>query len=84
MDRQGSGHPTVKPIKLLRYLVKLVCPRGGTVLDPFAGSGTMGDAALAEGRNAILIELGDDYIEDIRNRNNARKDLFGRPAHTNR
>lgn len=84
VDRQGSNHPTVKPIDLIRYLVKLVCPIGGTVLDPFAGSGTTGDAALAEGRNAILVELGDDYIVDIQKRNAAKKDLFGRPVHTNR
>ena len=44
-DRAGSKHPTVKPIALIRYLVKLVCPPGGTVLDPFAGSGTTGAAA---------------------------------------
>jgi site-specific DNA-methyltransferase (adenine-specific) len=64
-DRWGSRHPTVKPVELIRYLVKLVCPPGGTFLDPFAGSGTAGVAALAEGRNAILIEQDVGYIADI-------------------
>src|SRR6185436_17533840 len=53
-DRWGSRHPTVKPIKLIEWLVKLVTPPGGTVLDPFAGSGTTGVAAMATGRDAIL------------------------------
>ncbi len=67
-DRWGSRHPTVKPVELIRWLVKLVTPPGGLVLDPFAGSGTTGAAALAEGRNAILIEREDKYVEDIRKR----------------
>jgi site-specific DNA-methyltransferase (adenine-specific) len=67
-DRWGSRHPTVKPVELIRYLVKLVCPAGGTILDPFAGSGTAGVAALAEGRSAILIEQDATYIADIRER----------------
>jgi site-specific DNA-methyltransferase (adenine-specific) len=69
-DRAGSKHPTVKPIALLRWLVRLVTPPGGTVLDPFAGSGTTGAAALAEGRRAILIEREPEYIADIRRRLN--------------
>lgn len=44
-DRAGSKHPTVKPVALMRWLVRLVTPPGGTVLDPFAGSGTTGAAA---------------------------------------
>jgi site-specific DNA-methyltransferase (adenine-specific) len=67
-DRAGSKHPTIKPISLLRWLVRLVTPPGGTVLDPFAGSGTTGAAALAEGRRAILIEREAEYIADIRRR----------------
>ena len=62
------GHPTVKPIALMRWLVKLVCPEGGLVLDPFAGIGTTGLAAAAELRNAILIERELSYITDIRER----------------
>lgn len=67
-DRAGSKHPTVKPVALMRWLVRLVTPPGGTVLDPFAGSGTTAEAALAEGRAAILIEREAEYIADIRRR----------------
>ena len=67
-DRWGSRHPTVKPVELIEILVKLVCRQGGTFLDPFAGSGTAGVAALATGRNAILIEQDAGYIADIRAR----------------
>lgn len=57
--RGGSRniHATVKPIDLFRYLTRLVTPPGGVVLDPFAGSGTMGIAALLEGFRAHLVEL---------------------------
>lgn len=67
-DRWGSRHPTVKPVELVRYLVKLACPAGGLFVDPFAGSGTAGTAALAEDRNAILIEREPAYIADINER----------------
>jgi site-specific DNA-methyltransferase (adenine-specific) len=67
-DRWGSRHPTVKPVELMRWLVQLVTPSGGLVLDPFAGSGTTGAAALATGRNAILIEREEAYVADIRER----------------
>ena len=67
-DRWGSRHPTVKPTELICWLVKLVTPPGSTFIDPFAGSGTAGVAALATGRNAILIEREADYIADIRER----------------
>lgn len=67
-DRAGSKHPTVKPVALMRWLVRLVCPPGGVVLDPFAGSGTTGAAALAEGMGAVLIEAEAEYQADIRRR----------------
>jgi site-specific DNA-methyltransferase (adenine-specific) len=67
-DRWGSRHHTVKPVELMKWLVALVCPPGGTVLDPFAGSGTTGAAALATGREAILIEREAAYCDDIRER----------------
>lgn len=67
-DRWGSRHPTVKPVDLMRWLVPLVSPPGGLVLDPFAGSGTTGVAALATGRSAILIEREAEYLDDIRER----------------
>lgn len=68
VDRWGSKHPTVKPVELMKWLVQLVTPIGGTVLDPFAGSGTTGVSAMATGRNAILIEQSAEYCADIRAR----------------
>jgi site-specific DNA-methyltransferase (adenine-specific) len=67
-DRLGSKHPTVKPVDLIAYLCRLVTPPGGTVLDPFAGSGTTGMAAMREGFNAILIEREVEYVADIKRR----------------
>ena len=64
-DRAGSKHPTVKPVALMRYLVRLVTPPGGTVLDPFAGSGTTLQAAVEEGFRVIGIEQDETYIGDI-------------------
>lgn len=64
-DRVGSKHPTVKPVDLMAWLVRMVTPPGGTVLDPFAGTGTTGIAALREGFNAILIEREEEYLGDI-------------------
>lgn len=64
-DRAGSKHPTVKPVSLMRWLVRMITPPGGLVLDPFAGSGTTGAAALAEGMSALLIEQDDEYVGDI-------------------
>ncbi len=67
-DRAGSRHPTVKPIALMRWLCRLVTPPGGTVLDPFAGTGTTGQAARDEGFDCILIEGDPRYAADIRRR----------------
>lgn len=58
-----NTHPTVKPIDLMRYLVKLVTPPGGIVLDPFLGSGTTGIAAILEGFDFIGIEQSPEYME---------------------
>ena len=67
-DRFGSRHPTVKPVDLMRWLVRLITPPGGVVLDPFAGTGTTGVAAVREGFDAILIEQSAEYVGDIRRR----------------
>ena len=56
-----NHHPTVKSIKLMRWLVRLICPKGGTVLDPFMGSGTTGCAAVDEEINFIGIERDPEY-----------------------
>jgi DNA modification methylase len=63
-----NNHPTVKPLALMRYLVRLITPPGGTVLEPFAGSGTTLMAAVMEGCNAIGCEITDEYIEIIERR----------------
>ncbi len=67
-DRIGSKHPTVKPVDLMRYLCRLVTPPGGMVLDPFAGTGTTGEAAWLEGFSATLIEREAQYVADIERR----------------
>jgi DNA modification methylase len=61
-------HPTVKPIALMRWLVRLVTPPGGTVLDPFAGSGTTGAAAMLEGFRFVGIEREPEYAAIARAR----------------
>jgi DNA modification methylase len=65
-DRAGSKHPTVKPTDLMQWLVRLVTPYEGIVLDPFAGTGSTGAAAILEGVDAVLIERDGTYIEDIK------------------
>jgi hypothetical protein len=69
---RGGGrrnhHPTVKPIALMRYLVRLITPPGGVVLDPFCGSGSTIAAAVLEGFNAVGIDLDPEYVEIARAR----------------
>jgi len=64
-ERPRAGevaHPTVKPLDLMRWLVRLVTPPGGTVLEPFAGSGTTAEACVIEGFQCIAIEREADYL----------------------
>jgi DNA modification methylase len=61
-------HPTVKPTQLMRYLIKLVTPEGGVVLDPFTGSGSTGKAALLDGYQFIGAELTEEYLPIIEGR----------------
>ncbi len=61
-------HPTVKPVDLMRWLIRLVTRAGDVVLDPFGGSGTTGVAALAEGRRVILVERDPRFAEIARAR----------------
>ena len=58
----GNNHPTVKPIALMEYLIKLITPPNGTVLDPFNGSGSTGCAAAGLGFNYVGIELDPNYV----------------------
>ena len=64
----GVQHPTVKPLAIMRWLIRLVTPPGGTVLDPFAGSGATIEAALIEGFSPIGIELEAEYLPLIQHR----------------
>lgn len=61
-------HPTVKPLELMRWLTRLICPPDGTVLDPFCGSGSTGAAALLEGRRFVGVERERQYIPIARAR----------------
>ena len=79
-DRNAGGladntHPTVKPTDLMRWLIRLVTPPGGIILDPFGGSGSTGLAARAENVRCILIEREPEYLEIIRDRL-AQQNLF--------
>ena len=65
LDRIGSKHPTIKPVDLMRWLVRLITPPGGLILEPFAGSGSTGIAALAEGFDCTMIDLEADHVADI-------------------
>lgn len=67
-DRLAANHPTVKPLDLMQYLCRLVTPKGGLILDPFAGTGTTGEAAWREGFSAILMECDEEYQGFIRQR----------------
>lgn len=68
-DREeGNKHPTVKPTTLMRYLCRLVTPSGGTILDPFAGSGSTGKAAKMEGFSFVGIEREKEYCEIAKKR----------------
>jgi DNA modification methylase len=64
----ANVHPTVKPVALMRHLVRLVTPPGGTVLDPFLGSGTTAVAATLEGFQWIGCEMTDEYLPIIKGR----------------
>jgi site-specific DNA-methyltransferase (adenine-specific) len=64
----GVAHPTVKPLALMQWLVRLVTPPGGTVLEPFAGSGTTVEAALVEGFDVLAIEREAGYLPLIQQR----------------
>jgi DNA modification methylase len=78
--KRGNHHPTVKPTDLMRYLCRLVTPPGGTVLDPFMGSGSTLKAAELEGFCAIGIELDPAYIEIAKRRIASDMPLFAEVA----
>jgi DNA modification methylase len=61
--RYKNHHPTVKPVALMRYLARLITPKGGVVLDPYMGSGSTGVACVLEGFNFIGVEMDKEYFE---------------------
>jgi site-specific DNA-methyltransferase (adenine-specific) len=73
---EGNNHPTVKPVALMRWLTRLVTPKGGIVLDPFMGSGSTALACDAEQFNFIGCELSPEYAEIARNRIAAAAGMF--------
>jgi site-specific DNA-methyltransferase (adenine-specific) len=66
--QKQNFHPTVKPTSLMEYLIKLVTPPNGTVLDPFTGSGSTGKAAILQGFDFIGIEMTEEYLPIIEGR----------------
>jgi site-specific DNA-methyltransferase (adenine-specific) len=84
----GNGHVTVKPIELMSYLVRLLTPKGGRTIDPFAGSGTTGMSAVLESVDAEIIEKNENYCETARQRvryaetnyQSLREDIYGDPS----
>ena len=75
----GTSHPTVKPLPLVRWLVRLVTPPGGLVLDPYAGTGPTGEACIIEGFRCVLIDRDPKAVELIRTRlrKDIQPDMFG-------
>ena len=80
-NKSGNNHPTVKPVELMKYLIKLVTPAGGKVLDPFNGSGSTGMAAVELGYDYVGCELDPDYVEIANKRISAWEKRFDTPAH---
>ena len=74
---ESNIHPTVKPVQLMRYLIRLVTPKGGTVLDPFLGSGTTAVAAIEEGVAWIGCEREAEYLDIIHARVSAAQPGLG-------
>jgi site-specific DNA-methyltransferase (adenine-specific) len=79
---EGNIHPTVKPLALMRYLVRLVTRKGGIVLDPFMGSGTTGVAAIQEGMNFVGIEKDPHYYEIASERIHKARPIEQKPKDT--
>lgn len=63
VNKRKNHHPTVKPTELMRYLIKMVTPKEGKVLDPFVGSGSTGKAAMLDGYSFVGIDMNKEYID---------------------
>jgi site-specific DNA-methyltransferase (adenine-specific) len=77
----ANAHPTVKPLALMRWLVRLVTPLDGLILDPFCGSGSTGAAAILEQRRFLGIERELDYVTIARTRISHWADHADDPPH---
>ena len=73
-----NHHPTVKPLALMTYLIKLITPPGGLVLDPFMGSGSTGVAAVRQDFRFLGVELNPEYLDIARRRIEKDAPLFNR------
>lgn len=73
----GVAHTTVKPLSVMRWLLRMVTPPGGTVLEPFAGSGTTVEAAMLEGFSCIAIEKDETYMPLIQARIDRQRETLG-------
>lgn len=90
MGVEENNHPTVKPVELMGYLIRLVTPEGGKVLDPFGGSGTTGMAAVLEQKEFVLVEKDEGSVNLAQNRieyveNNyqrVREKIYGDPSNS--
>ena len=76
----GNNHPTVKPVELMKYLIRLVTPKCGIVLDPFNGSGSTGMGAVELGMSYVGCELDPDYVEIAQKRIAAWEKKFDNPT----
>jgi len=75
LGKEKNTHPTVKPTELMRYLVRLITPPAGVVLDPFMGSGSTGRAAVLDGFSFIGIDQNAEYVEIAKKRVDAVDEL---------
>ena len=75
-EPRRNTHPTVKPVELMKYLCRLITPKGGTVLDPFMGSGSTGMAAVDEGFDFLGIEKEEEYFKIAKNRIDSQSPLM--------
>ena len=81
IQANGNSHPTVKPVELMKYLVRMVTPEGGHVLDPFNGSGSTGMACVELKYRYTGCELSEDYAEIARKRIRAWERRFDQPKY---
>ena len=79
LGERGNDHPTVKPVDLMRQLVRLVTPPGGTVLDPFLGSGSTMVACIREGLDCVGIERDEHYVEIAQKRADYAHEFLAEP-----